>query len=103
MDYVHAIEANHLELAMTYVHAASPHRARLETELEHQLSWYFERAQTLSFGPTVDGEDTVSAPVVQRVVRVFGMKFSYGKRRSIFVFRRQREGWRIWNIQSLEA
>ena len=45
-DYVHAIEANHLELAMPYVHAASPHRARLEAELEDQLSWYFERAQT---------------------------------------------------------
>ena len=34
MAYAHAVEANHLELAMTYVHDDSPHRQRLETELD---------------------------------------------------------------------
>ena len=49
--YADAVEANHLELAMTHVHDDSPHRQRLETELDDQLSWCFQRAETLSFGP----------------------------------------------------
>lgn len=97
--HAHAVEANHLELAMTYVHDDSPHRQRLETELDDQLSWCFQRAETLSFGPTKEQEDSVTAPVVQRLVRVFGMKITYSKRDSVFVFRKQLGEWRIWNVQ----
>ena len=54
--YAHAVEANHLELAMTYVHDDSPHRQRLETEVDDQLSWCFQRAETieLEHGVTVE-------------------------------------------------
>ena len=99
MAYAHAVEANHLELAMTYVHDDSPHRQHLEAQLADQLSWCFQRAETLSFGPTQEQEASVTAPVVQRLVRVFGMKITYSQRDSVFVFRRQFGEWRIWNVQ----
>jgi hypothetical protein len=98
-DYAHAVEANHLELAMTYVHDESPHRQRLAKELGDQLSSYFERAETLSFGPAKEHEGSVTAPLVQRLVRVFGMKITRSKRNSVFVFRKQLGEWRIWNVQ----
>ena len=98
-DYAHAVEANHLELAMTHVHGESPHRQRLAKELGDQLSWYFERAEILSFGPAQEQGDSITAPVVQRLVRVFGMKITRSKRDSVFVFRRQLGEWRIWNVR----
>jgi hypothetical protein len=102
-DYAHAVEANHLELAMTYVHGESPHRQGLAKELGDQLSSYFERAEILSFGPAQEQEDSVTAPVVQRLVRVFGMKITRSKRDSVFVFRKQLGDWRIWNVQPQDA
>jgi hypothetical protein len=98
-DYAHAVEANHLELAMTYVHSESPHRQRLAKELGDQLSSYFERAEILSFGPAQEQGDSITARVAQQLVRVFGMKITRSKRDSVFVFRRQLGEWRIWNVR----
>jgi hypothetical protein len=98
-DYAHAIEVNHLALAMTYVHEDSPDRLRMETELADQLSWCLERAETLSFGPATLQGGTATASIVQRLVRVFGLKISYSTRASAYVFRRQDGEWRIWNVE----
>jgi hypothetical protein len=102
-DFAHAVEVNHLELAMTYVHPESPHRPRLETEVGDQLSWCLQRAETLSFELAEPRGDSVSVHVVQRLVRVFGLKIAYSVQDSIFVFRKQREQWRLWNVQPREA
>lgn len=102
-EFGHAVEVNHLELAMTYVHPDSPHRQRLESELDTQLSWCLQRAKTLSFGLAEPQEHSASARVVQRLVRVFGVKITYSTRDSLVVFRKQRNEWRIWNILPHEA
>ena len=101
-DYAHAIETNNLELALWHVHPHSPQRAEIEAMLRDQLASYLERAQTSALEPLRLSGGSASARVDQEIVRVFGMKFSHGTRRSIYHFRALGDSWRIWGIDEVE-
>ena len=99
--YAHAIAANNRGLALTYVHPHSSWRSEIDAALREQLSWYLERARTSEFEQYLHTDGTISARVDQELVRVFGMKFTRGTRRSIYHFRVFGESWRIWKIDEL--
>lgn len=99
--YAHAIEVNNRELALAYVHPRSPWRSEIDAVLREQLSWYLERARTSEFERYLHIDGSVSARVDQEFVRVFGVKFTRGTRRSIYHFRVFGESWRIWKIDEV--
>ena len=99
--YAHAIETNNRELALSYVHPRSPRRSEIDAALRDQLASYMERARTSHLERLRLPEGTSSARVDQEIVRVFGMKFTRGTRRSIYHFRELGESWRIWAIDDV--
>jgi len=99
--YAHAIEVNNRELALAYVHPHSPWRSEIDAVLREQLSWYLERARTSEFERYLHTGGSISARVDQEFVRVFGVKFTRGTRRSIYHFRVFGESWRIWKIDEV--
>ena len=101
--YAHAIETNNRELALWYVHPRSPWRSEIDATLREQLTSYFERARTSNLEQMRLPDRTISATVDQEIVRVFGMKFTRGTRRSIYHFREFSGSWRIWGIDEVSA
>jgi hypothetical protein len=101
-DYAHAVETNNRELALWYVHPQAPRRSEIDSTLRDQLGSYLERARTLQLQPLEAFDGSISAQVDQEFVRVFGMKFTRGKRRSIYQFRRLGDSWRIWSIKDVQ-
>ena len=99
-DYAHAIETNNRELALWYVHPRSPHRSEIDASLRDQLASYLERARTSNLEWIEHSDGTISAKVDQEIVRVIGMKFTHGSRRSIYHFRDLGGSWRIWEISA---
>jgi hypothetical protein len=97
-SYAQAIETNNRELALWYVHPRSPQKPEIDAALRIQLDSYFERARTSNVEPIRLPDGTVLAAVEQEVVRVVGMKFARGKRRSTYHFREFGGSWRIWEI-----
>ena len=97
-SYAQAIETNNHELALWYVHPRSPRRPEIDAMLRVKLGSYFERARTSYLEPMRLPDGTVQATVEQEIVRVIGMKFTRGKRRSIYQFRELGGSWRIWGI-----
>jgi hypothetical protein len=97
-SYAQAIETNNRELALWYVHPRSPRKPEIDAMLRVQLGSYFERARTSYVEPVRLPDGTVQATVEQEIVRVIGMKFTRGKRRSIYQFREFGGSWRIWGI-----
>jgi len=102
-DYAHAIETNNRELALSFVHPRSPWRSDLDAALKDQLASYFERARTSDLRPLQRSNGMIAAKVDQEIVRVIGMKFTRGTRRSIYEFRALGETWRIWSIDEIVA
>lgn len=102
-DYAHAIETNNRELALQYVHPASPRRAEIQAALRDQLESYFERARTSDVERLELDDETISAKVDQEIVRVFGLKITHGTRRSIYQFRQLGGAWRIWAIDEVSS
>ena len=100
-DHAHAIEVNHLELALSYVHPLAPRLPEIASALRDQLASHLERARTLDLECLRLPDGTLSARVDQELVRVFGMKFTRGMRRSIYHFREYRGKWRIWGIDEV--
>jgi hypothetical protein len=100
-DYAHAIETNNSELALSYVHPRSPHRSDLEASLRDQLASYLERARTSNLERIEDPDGIVSVKLDQEIVRVVGIKFTRGSRRSIYRFRDLDGSWRIWGIDEV--
>jgi hypothetical protein len=100
-DFARAIEVNHLELALSYVHPSSPHRAEFASALREQLASHLERARTTDLECLRRPDGTLSATVDQELVRVFEMKFTRATRRSIYHFREHRGTWRIWGIDKV--
>ena len=96
--YAHAIETNNRELALWYVHPRSPHRSEMDATLRDQLASYLERARTSNLARVRRSDGVISATVDQEIVRVFGLKFTRGTRRSIYHFRELDRSWRIWEI-----
>jgi hypothetical protein len=101
--YARAIETNNLELALWYVHPLSPRRSEIAVALREQLASYLEHARTSSLEPLRQGNRMISARVDQEFVRVFGMKFTRGTRRSTYHFREHGGTWRIWEVDELPA
>ena len=101
--YAHAIETNNPELALWYVHPQSPRKSEIAVALREQLASYLERARTSNLEPLPQGSRTISARVDQEFVRVIGMKFTRGTRRSIYHFREHGGTWRIWKVDELRA
>jgi hypothetical protein len=101
--YAHAVETNNRELALSYVHPRSPHKAEIDSALREQLEWYLERARTSNMELSRLHDGTVSARVDQEVIRVFGMKFTRATRRSIYHFREFDGSWHIWEIDEVPA
>ena len=101
--YAHAIETNNRELALWYVHPRAPRRSEIDESLRQQLASYLERARTSNLERTDHSDGTISARVDQEIVRVIGMKFTHGTRRSIYYFRELGESWRIWQIDEVRA
>ena len=99
-DYAHAIETNNRELALWYVHPRSPRRSEIDASLRDQLASYLERARTSNLEWIEHSDGTISAKVDQEIVRVIGMKFTHGSRRSIYHFRDLGGSWRIWEISA---
>jgi hypothetical protein len=99
-DYAHAIETNNRELALWYVHPRSPRRSDIDASLREQLASYLERARTSNLEWIEHSDGTISAKVDQEIVRVIGMKFTHGSRRSIYHFRDLGGSWRIWEISA---
>lgn len=99
--YGHAIETNNRELALWYVHPDAFARASLDDSLREQLELYMERVRTSRIVPEYSPDGMVEAQVDQEFVRVFGMKFTRGSRRSIFRFRSDGNVWRIWEINEV--
>jgi ribosome-binding protein aMBF1 (putative translation factor) len=97
-DYAHAIETNNRELALSYVHPRSPHRSDIEASLRDQLASYLERARTSNLERIEHADGTVSVKLDQEIVRVLGIKFTRGSRRSTYHFRDLGGTWRIWEI-----
>jgi hypothetical protein len=102
-SYAHAIETNNRELALWYVHPRSPRRSEIDAMLRVQLDSYFERARTSNVEPMRLADGTVEAKVEQEIVRVIGMKFTRGTRRSVYQFRTLDGSWRIWGIDEESA
>ena len=100
-DYAHAIETNNRELALSYVHPRSPHRSDIEASLRDQLASYLERARTSNLERIEHADGTVSLKLDQEIVRVLGIKFTRGSRRSIYHFRDLGGSWRIWEIDEV--
>jgi hypothetical protein len=98
--YAHAIETNNRELALWYVHPRSPRRSDIDASLREQLASYLERARTSNLEWIEHSHGTISAKVDQEIVRVIGMKFTHGSRRSIYHFRDLGGSWRIWEISA---
>lgn len=99
--FAHAIETNNRKLALWHVHPASPRKSEIGAALQDQLASHFERARTSRIERLADGEPAdgiVSARVHQEFVRVAGLKFMRGTRRSIYRFEEIRGSWRIWDI-----
>ena len=101
--YAHAIETNNRELALWYVHPRSPQKPEIDAALRTQLGSYFERARTSNVEPILLPDGTILAAVEQEVVRVIGMKFTRGTRRSIYQFRELGGSWRIWKIDEVSS
>ncbi len=101
--YAHAIETNNRELALWYVHPRSPWRSEIDATLRDQLASYFERARTSNLEQMRLPDGTISAKVDQEIVRVSGMKFTRGTRRSIYHFREASGSWRIWGIDEVSS
>jgi hypothetical protein len=101
--YAHAIETNNRELALWYVHPHSPWRSEADAALRDQLASYLERARTSDLERIRLADGMVSATVDQEIIRVAGMKFTRGTRRSIYYFRALRGSWRIWGIEEVHA
>ncbi len=101
--YAHAIEINNRELALWYLHPRSPRRSEIDAALRDQLASYLERARTADLELLLRRDGEVSARVDEEFVRVFGMKFTRGTRRSIYHFREFSGSWRIWGIDELGA
>ncbi len=101
--YAHAIETNNRELALWYVHPLSPWRSEIDETLRDQLASYLERARTSNLEQKRLPDGTISARVDQEIVRVFGLKFTRGTRRSIYHFREISGSWRIWGIDEVGA
>ncbi len=99
--FAHAIETNNRELALWYVHPRSPRTSEIDAALRDQLASYMERARTSHLERLRLPEGTSSARVDQEIVRVFGMKFTRGTRRSIYHLRELGESWRIWAIDDV--
>ena len=96
--YGEAIENNHLDLALWYVHSESPSRTVLAGELSDQLASYQERARiTRLENNTVEG-GPATATVDQNFILIFGLKFIRQSRRRVFEFRSEGDSWRIWAI-----
>jgi hypothetical protein len=100
-DYAHAIETNNRELALSYVHPRSPHRSDIEASLRDQLASYLERARTSNLERIEHTDGTVSVKLDQEIVRVLGIKFTRGSRRSIYHFREFNGSWHIWEIDEV--
>jgi len=100
-DYAHAVETNNRELALRYVHPRSPQRSEIDATLRDQLASYLERARTSDLEPSRLPDGTISAKVGQEIVRVSGMKFTRGTRRSIYHFRELGGSWLIWGIEEV--
>ena len=100
-DYAHAIETNNRELALSYVHPRSPHRPDIESSLRDQLAAYLERARTSNLERIEHADGTISVKLDQEFVRVIGIKFTHGSRRSTYHFRDLGESWRIWEIDEV--
>jgi hypothetical protein len=99
-NYAQAIETNNRELALCYVHPRSPRRSEIDASLRDQLASYLERARTSNLEWIEHSDGTISAKVDQEIVRVIGMKFTHGSRRSIYHFRDLGGSWRIWEISA---
>jgi hypothetical protein len=99
--YAHAIETNNRELALWYVHPRSPHRSEIDTSLRDQLSAYLERARTSNLERIEHADGTISVKLDQEFVRVIGIKFTRGSRRSTYHFRDLGGSWRIWGIDEV--
>jgi len=99
--YAHAIKINDRELALWFVHPLSPQRAGIGAQLQEQLAWYLERARTTALEAFEQVDGDVSAHVDQEFVRVFGIKITRERRRSIFHFREFEGAWRIWKIDEV--
>ena len=100
-DYAHAIETNNRELALWYVHPRSPRRSEIDASLRDQLASYLERARTSDLERIDHADGTVSVKLEQEIVRVLGVKFTRGSRRSIYHFRDLGGSWRIWEIEEV--
>jgi hypothetical protein len=100
--YAHAIETNNRDLALWYIHPRSPRRSDIDASLRDQLSSYMERARTSHLERIELPDGTISAKLDQEFIRVIGMKFTRGSRRSIYQFRDLGDTWRIWRIDEAE-
>jgi hypothetical protein len=99
--YAHAIETNTRDLALRYIHPDSPRRPDIAASLHDQLTSHMERARIPHLGGIEVSGGTISAELEQEFVRVFGLKFTRGSRRSVYHFRELGESWRIWGIDEV--